>query len=62
MAVNCNLTFKAYIIFGEHKNFSEKLDTVSHNFFKTYRDLHFAKFDWNTLVLVIVRTYLEVKE
>jgi len=45
MAVNCNLTFKAYIIFGEHKNFSEKLDTVSHNFFKTYRDLHFAKFD-----------------
>jgi hypothetical protein len=45
MAVNCNLTFKAYIIFGEQKNFSEKLDTVSHNFFKTYTDLHFTKFD-----------------
>jgi len=62
MAINCNLTFKAYIIFGEQKNFNEKLDTVSDNFFKTYTDLHFTKFDWNTLVLVIVRIYLEVKE
>jgi hypothetical protein len=26
---------------------------VSDSFFKTYTDLHFIKFDWNTLVLII---------
>ena len=60
--IHCLLIFKAYIIFEEQKNPNEKLDTVSDNFFKTYTNLHFTKFDWNTLVLVIVRTYLEVKE
>jgi hypothetical protein len=33
MAIISDLIFKAYFIFDEQKNLSEKLDTVSNNFF-----------------------------
>jgi hypothetical protein len=62
MAINSNLIVKAYIIFDEQKNLNEKLDNVSNSCCKTFPDLNFTKFDWNTLILVIVRSYVEVKE